>query len=1171
MEHAGFPSDETLAAYIDGRLDKKTRRRVVEHIEQCEECYAVVVSAAEFRDREGLTPPARSPRSRLMLVAAAIMVAVLVAVAAGVVAFRHGNASGTALLAQSVGAHRYIEPRLAGFPYQPLQATRGTQELTRNPENWRLVAAGARVQEEAVKRRTPETLHALGVSHLLYGNLDDAVKKLGEALEMESGASNVRDALAKAHDVGLLIDLAAAYETRAAQTSNQRDRYTAEEVIARTLKLAPRSPEVLWNHALVIEGLHLREDAAAAWEAYLRVDPSSRWALEAREHLRHLREPTTSELWEHDRLLLAAAALAGDQERVNELAGRYPWQARTWGEGELLPEWGRTQSADTLTIARAVGHALVHNSGERMLADSVAAIDRATGPARDALAEGHVAYGKGWKLFEASDITNAMPELELAIAKLEQGGSALTASAHVHHAACHFMRNQYAEAISELVRVKEAERGGRHFAVLARADWLHGLIEGHLGHPNEALDCYQRSFARFAALHEDDNVAAIHGLVADVLDITGEMDDAISHAATALAIVARTGSRFRFHQLLYTAAVNCVHERYTAAAELMLNRLAQFDGRNSAPAGTCETCLMLAVIRARRGDRAGAANAIRAANPYCQSIRDEAQRQRLVSFTTAAMIASGAVPFPATTDGLTRAINFFHSSGSRVALAQLYAERGEVWRARGQSELAEHDFEKSVEEMEAERSHAFDAFVDIQPPFDSMLRLFVDQHRYADALLVADRSNTLRLSQVVALQSPTNQTSSVSLQSMLPSNTVVAEYHVTNDSLMMWLVTRDVIVFREVRTTPEEIQAAIAAIVSTATTAADVSVLRSASRKAGQLLLAPWIGSIRPDSTIVFVPDGVIDDVPFAAIVNPATNHFLIEEHPIATSSTLAAFVHSVATDAMRGYDSDALFASPTTTQMPALPFTEREIEDSSSAWGRGTLLRGADATKEAFLAHSPRAAIIHFAGHARINERAPMMSALVFRDSLLYLHELSEKSFAHARLFVLAACGTGRQPRPGMSFAAALTAHGVPSVVASLWDADDHSSARLFNVFHQELRRGAGRAVALQRAQLSLLFAADPELQKPACWSGYQMIGAIGPIKREEKKDVAASHSHHRHLRVHARSPRTASRAAHVRPAGGTTARLAARGGHDHSGPSAVPRRACGGHRDAARYESAV
>src|SRR3954464_3949919 len=47
MEHTGFPSDETLAAFIDGRLDAETRAKVIAHMVTCAECYAVFLSATE--------------------------------------------------------------------------------------------------------------------------------------------------------------------------------------------------------------------------------------------------------------------------------------------------------------------------------------------------------------------------------------------------------------------------------------------------------------------------------------------------------------------------------------------------------------------------------------------------------------------------------------------------------------------------------------------------------------------------------------------------------------------------------------------------------------------------------------------------------------------------------------------------------------------------------------------------------------------------------------------------------------------------------------------------------------------------------------------------------------------------------------------------------------------
>ena len=44
-----WPSDEDLAAYIDGNLDKAESKRIVEHLATCEDCYAVYIGALRFK------------------------------------------------------------------------------------------------------------------------------------------------------------------------------------------------------------------------------------------------------------------------------------------------------------------------------------------------------------------------------------------------------------------------------------------------------------------------------------------------------------------------------------------------------------------------------------------------------------------------------------------------------------------------------------------------------------------------------------------------------------------------------------------------------------------------------------------------------------------------------------------------------------------------------------------------------------------------------------------------------------------------------------------------------------------------------------------------------------------------------------------------------------------
>lgn len=51
------PSEETLASFIDRRLDREARRRLIEHMSVCVDCREVVVTAAAFKAGElGIRP-----------------------------------------------------------------------------------------------------------------------------------------------------------------------------------------------------------------------------------------------------------------------------------------------------------------------------------------------------------------------------------------------------------------------------------------------------------------------------------------------------------------------------------------------------------------------------------------------------------------------------------------------------------------------------------------------------------------------------------------------------------------------------------------------------------------------------------------------------------------------------------------------------------------------------------------------------------------------------------------------------------------------------------------------------------------------------------------------------------------------------------------------------------
>jgi hypothetical protein len=313
IPHAEFPSDETLAAFIDGRLDPELRRRVVEHIATCAECYDVVLGANELGAAQapGTVVPFRRRRTALVGIAAAAVFALLLF---GPLRerFLPGQRSGLAALAEAAPPERNIEGRLSGFPYRPLKpVTRGEPGEDTSPEHIKLLAVATQVAADAEKNPTVENLHAQGVSLLMLGNERGAIDALERALRTATGESDRLAAIRKSTDASLTGDLASAYLARAAKENGAEDVLAANEAADRAYRLAP-SPETAWNRALALERLHLDSQAIQAWSDYLKLDSTSPWADEARRHTR-APQPNSWREWPARKQQLDRFAAAGDE------------------------------------------------------------------------------------------------------------------------------------------------------------------------------------------------------------------------------------------------------------------------------------------------------------------------------------------------------------------------------------------------------------------------------------------------------------------------------------------------------------------------------------------------------------------------------------------------------------------------------------------------------------------------------------------------------------------------------------------------------------------------------------------------------------------------------------------------------------------------------------------
>ena len=193
--------------------------------------------------------------------------------------------------------------------------------------------------------------------------------------------------------------------------------------------------------------------------------------------------------------------------------------------------------------------------------------------------------------------------------------------------------------------------------------------------------------------------------------------------------------------------------------------------------------------------------------------------------------------------------------------------------------------------------------------------------------------------------------------------------------------------------------------------------------------------------------------------------------------------------------------AAPSAT----LPDAEREAQNIAALYSKRQLLLQHDATKARFIELAPDYDVVHFAGHGVSNDDYPALSRLLLAGEdessrSLFAQEIWWIHLPRTDLVVLAACRTSagriRRGEGVLSLARPFIAAGVPTVVASLWDADDRAGYSLFVAFHQAIRRGNSIVNAMREAQLHALGQSDAGLRDPANWATFVVIGDASALR---------------------------------------------------------------------------
>ena len=248
-------------------------------------------------------------------------------------------------------------------------------------------------------------------------------------------------------------------------------------------------------------------------------------------------------------------------------------------------------------------------------------------------------------------------------------------------------------------------------------------------------------------------------------------------------------------------------------------------------------------------------------------------------------------------------------------------------------------------------------------------------------------------------------------------------------------------------------------------------------------LIAP-LRMLLQGTHLIFVPHGPLHFLPFHALKNGGeylSDAFTVSYAPSATVFSLC--------------QQKATSAAPASLVLgiadERAPQILDEVRCVSSLLPRSSLHLGEHATSSLLREKGPESGLLHIATHGVYRQDNPMFSGIRLGDGYLNLYDLYQMKL-NARLVTLSGCATG------MNFVAAgdellglqrgLFCAGATTLLLSLWDVHDESTAQLMGHFYKRHIEGHDMAKSLQDAMREL----RKKRPHPFYWAPFVLVGKL-------------------------------------------------------------------------------
>ena len=287
-----------------------------------------------------------------------------------------------------------------------------------------------------------------------------------------------------------------------------------------------------------------------------------------------------------------------------------------------------------------------------------------------------------------------------------------------------------------------------------------------------------------------------------------------------------------------------------------------------------------------------------------------------------------------------------------------------------------------------------------------------------------------------------------------------------------------------------------------------------------QRLMANLMPYVKDYERLLIIPDGPLLQLPFELLITHTASNpvwyelpYLFRQKQIHYAPSAQLWLQMSRQSQKVQHNGKLIAFAPTfdyslqrrqesrsNIDLQPLRWNVQEVDQIPNAIPK-KVLTAASASESAFKNEAGDYMIIHLATHGILNHQQPLRSFLAFslpnhpdedEDQLLHMYELPAQQL-HAQLLVLSACETGigkwERGEGILSMGRAFAYAGASSLLVSLWQVDDASTADFMALFYENLLTGQGKSEALQQAKIQFLDR-FPLKTAPYYWAGFVLSG---------------------------------------------------------------------------------